>query len=83
MKNPRHIVVKTLMNADEFLNFEAKCKKADVSHSRALRDLAIRFSTPHATQVNRRSRRNERPSFGQVMSMILPSRASKGMHMRL
>ena len=80
MKNPRHIVVKTLMNADEFLNFEAKCKKADVSHSRALRDLAIRFST---TQVNRRSRRNERPSFGQVMSMILPSRASKGMHMRL
>ena len=39
MNQHRNIVVKTLLNADEFLGFERHCKEQDVSQSRAIRDL--------------------------------------------
>ena len=40
--NARNIVVKTLLNADEFLKLETACKQSDISQSKALRDSKIR-----------------------------------------
>lgn len=37
--NTRHIVVKTLLNADEFCELTRKCSQSDMSQSKALRDL--------------------------------------------
>ena len=84
MKTPRTIVVKTLMNPDEFLAFEKTCKTSDVSHSRVLRDLANRFVANRNTNCRRRHGRSERPSAAHNLAMILPARggASRA-HMRL
>lgn len=40
----RTIVVKTLLNVDEFLNFDRACKEADLKHSAAIRKMANRFA---------------------------------------
>jgi hypothetical protein len=40
----RTIVVKTLLTADEYLNFDRACKQADLKHSAAIRKMANRFA---------------------------------------
>jgi len=84
MKQVRNIVVKTLLNADEFLAFDEACKAADKTHSKALRDMAKNFATP------RHDRRRQRPSEWPVpvhnKAMFLPGRVNYGatkMHMRM
>lgn len=37
--NARSIVVKTLLSPDEYLELSRKCSAADLTHSKALRDL--------------------------------------------
>ncbi|WBS00241.1 hypothetical protein OU994_18135 [Pseudoduganella sp. SL102] len=80
---PRNIEVKTLLNADEFLELEKECTAADVSRSKLLRDLAKGWM---AERKGSRSRPPaERPGYGQNMAMLLPGRAvaRPRMHMRL
>lgn len=82
MKNQaRTIVVKTLLNADEFLDFDAACKESDITHSKALRDMANRFANDR-----RRPKRSEWPVHGHNLAMFLPGRVNYGvatMHMRM
>lgn len=82
MKSPRNIVVKTLFNPDEYLAFNAECVAADVSHSKALRDLAKGYVSQQRN-VNRGSDRKEWPGSGQNMAMFLPSRANYGAKMQM
>lgn len=79
---PRNIEVKTLLNADEFIDLKAECEAADVKHSTLLRNLAKSWL---ADRKDRRAQqRLERPAYGQNMAMLLPSRAARPrMHMRL
>lgn len=65
----RHIVVKTLLNADEFVAFERKCAADDVSHSRAIRDMVKHWTNRSAVGLRR-----ERPRTGQNMATSLPGR---------
>lgn len=72
----RDIVVKTLLNADEFLEFDAACQSADTSHSKALRDLARGWMKD---RNDRRPRtRSEWPNANHNMAMFLPGRANYG-----
>lgn len=67
--NTRHIVVKTLLNADEFQQFERQCKAADVPQSRAIRDLVknwLHLSQPAA--------RRERPKTVHNLAKCFPAR---------
>ena len=57
--NARNIVVKTLLNADEFLRLESACKQSDISQSKALRDLANSWTNDRRTGWN-----VERPACG-------------------
>ncbi|WUR15683.1 hypothetical protein E7V67_011445 [[Empedobacter] haloabium] len=79
---PRDITVKTLLNADEYLDFDQECAIADKKHSPLLRDLAKQWM---AEQKHKRQQRNmERPVYGQNMAMLLPTRVARPrMHMRL
>jgi hypothetical protein len=80
MKNPRTIVVKTLMNPDEFLAFDAACVVADVTHSKQLRDLSKTWA---AQAKNKRSKSpTEGPAWAQNMAMLLPGRPHYGARMR-
>lgn len=82
MKTSRNVVVKTLFNPDEFLAFEARCGLADISQSKALRDLANGWT--RCTNDRREERKKNRPDFGHKRPMILPSRSvSTGFRMRL
>lgn len=85
MKTNRTIVVKTLLNADEFVAFEKECISADVPQSRALRDLAKSWIANRQRNGRRIQERTERPVYGHNMAMFLPSRANgnRGMYMRL
>lgn len=82
MKKPvRNIVVKTLLNADEFLKFDAACNDADITHSKALRDMANRFA-----HDRRRQQRGEWPAPVHNKAMFLPGRVNYGVahtHMRM
>lgn len=80
---PREIVVKTLLNADEFLEFDTACNDADTSHSRALRDLARGFA--RSRNIKRQRAANEWSINGQNMAMLLPGRygVMPRMNMRL
>jgi hypothetical protein len=79
MKNTRDIVVKALVNADEFLAFDKACKLADVKHSTKLRELATGWA---ARQHDRsRSRRSEWPGAGHSRAMLLPGRVRTGGHL--
>lgn len=44
VKTQRDIVVKMLLNADEFVEFDKGCKSLSFSHSAALRHMANRFA---------------------------------------
>ena len=76
MKQARNIVVKTLFNPDEYLSFDAKCVSSDVSHSKALRDLAKGWMT----QRNdiRRRRQSDRTEYSQNMAIVCPSKSNFG-----
>lgn len=73
MKNPRHIVIKSLFNATEYTNFSEACNDADVSQSKQLRDLAADWVAKRNDR--RRSGRGEWPISGQGRSMFCPGRA--------
>lgn len=81
MKDPRTIVVKTLFNADEFVQFSNQCEADDIPQSKKLRDLAKGWLAERnrtAAQHNQK-----RPGRGQVMAMLLPSRSARpAMYMR-
>jgi len=80
--SPRNIEVKTLLNADEFVELQQECVAADVKHSTLLRNLAKGWLAER--KDSRQQQRMERPTYGQNMAMLLPSRAARPrMHMRL
>lgn len=81
MKSPRTIVVKTLMNPDEFLAFDAECVNADVPHSKQLRDLAKNWIAQRNS--SRRAPTREWSFPVQNVAMLLPSRAHYGSRMRV
>jgi hypothetical protein len=76
MKHPRNIVVKTLMNADEFVAFDRACSAEDIPHSRKLRDLT-RAWVARRNSTDRRGGRG-RTVTGQNMAMSFPGRSSFG-----
>lgn len=79
---PRNIEVKTLLNADEFVDLERECKEADVTRSKLLRDLAKGWLADR--KDSRQQRQAERTAYNQNMAVFLPSRAARPrMHMRL
>lgn len=53
--NSRNIVVKMLLNADEFVNFDRACKSLSFTHSAAMRHMANRFAN-HRAEVARHDR---------------------------
>jgi len=74
MKTPRDIVVKTLLNADEFVQFSAECQAEDIPQSKKLRDLMKGWLAER--NGSRRPQQGERPGAGQNMAMLLPGRAN-------
>jgi hypothetical protein len=83
MKTPRDIVVKTLLNADEFVEFSIHCQAEDVPQLFALRDLMKGWLAER--NGSRRQLPGERPGPGQNMAMLLPGRANYGAraHLRM
>lgn len=82
MKHPRTIVVKTLLNPDEFIEFSAQCEADDVPQSRKARDLIKGWLAERNSKAQ--AQHHDRPGYGQNMAMLLPSRAVRPrMHMRL
>lgn len=75
MKNPRTIVVKTLLNPDEFLEFSEQCQAEDVPQSKKLRDLARGWLAERNGKA--RQQRQEWSAHGQVPAMLLPGRAGR------
>lgn len=65
----RHIVVKTLLNADEFQRFERQCKAQDVPQSRAIREMLNHWL--HRTEA---PARRERPQHVHNMARSFPGR---------
>jgi hypothetical protein len=86
MKSPRHIVVKTLLNADEFLAFSEQCEAEDVTQSKQLRDMLKSWVADKRNGTERRGH-GERAGRGQNLSMLLPGRPNftprASLHMRL
>ena len=81
---PRDIVVKGLLNADEYIDFAKECEASDISHSKAVRDL-VRGWVNSKRNVKRELPPMEWPGAGQNMAMF-PSRRLYGtprVHMRL
>jgi len=72
---PRNIEVKTLLNADEFVELQQECEAADEKHSPLLRKLAKAWITEQKNK--RRQTQVERPAYGQNMAMLLPSRTTR------
>lgn len=68
-KTPRTIVVKTLLNPDEFLEFDEVCAASDVPHSKALRDLVKGLVDKFRNGMPQPARK-EWPSAGQNMAMF-------------
>lgn len=66
--NSRTIVVKTLLNADEFLDFQNRCKASDVPQSRILRNLANHWA--RGANVMRARRHSERPGLALNKAMF-------------
>lgn len=72
---PRNIEVKTLFNADEFIDLQQECAAADVKHSTLLRNLAKGWLADRKN--NRRHQQVERPTYGQNIAMLLPGRTAR------
>ena len=81
--NARTLVVKALLNPDEYLELSRKCATAGVSHSSALRTLCNQWLP---LNDRRRSGRREWSGHGRAMfptranhgGAAMPSRASHG-----
>jgi hypothetical protein len=71
--NPRIHVVKTLLNADEFIEFDRACSAAGEPHSRVLRDLARNWFTPRPNHIPG-ERRKERTKPVRNLAMFCPGR---------
>lgn len=67
MNQKRDIVVKTFLGSDEFLALEKHCKAADMSQSRAIRELVKNLL--HRTNRSGIAPRNGRPKAGQFMAL--------------
>lgn len=76
MKNPREIVVKAMLNPDEYLAFKTACQEEDVSQSKALRDLSNAWVT--SRNDRRRPTRREWPNGAHNQAMFLPGRVNYG-----
>jgi len=74
VKAPRTIVVKTLLNADEFVEFSQQCQADDVTQSKKLRDLARSWLNDR--NANARHPPAGRPGAGQNVAMLLPGRSN-------
>jgi hypothetical protein len=74
VKAPRTIVVKTLLNADEFVEFSQQCQADDVTQSKKLRDLARGWLNDR--NANARQSPVGRPGAGQNVAMLLPGRSN-------
>ena len=82
MKTARNIVVKTMFNPDEFLAFESRCTSADLSQSRALRDLANDWI--RRPNDSRDGRLKNSPERGHKRPVSLPPRqVSHGFRLRV
>jgi hypothetical protein len=66
--SPRDLIVKTSLNADEFLPFRDKCAAAGVAVSARIRVLINRDVNP-ANRTNSQLRR-ERPKLGPVRALF-------------
>lgn len=75
MKNPRNIEVKGLLNADEYVDYNTERELADVETSPLIRTLLKGWA---AEQKRKRTQpRQEWPSYGHQMAMLLPGRAAR------
>ena len=74
--HPHTICVKTLLNPDEFVEFDRECAAADVKHSPLLRDLAKSWLAER--KATRAQQQMEWPSPGQNVAMLLPGRPNFG-----
>jgi hypothetical protein len=74
-KAPRNVVVKALLNPDEFLDFRNACVESDVSHSKALREL-VRGFVARCRNSSGPPAKKEWPSAGQNMAMLFTARRS-------
>lgn len=72
-KSPRTIVVKTLLNADEFLEFDRACSSSDVTHSGVLREFVKGFVARVKNGMTQPAKK-EWPGAGQNMAMFSASR---------
>jgi predicted metal-binding transcription factor (methanogenesis marker protein 9) len=79
--NARHIVVKTLLSPDEYLELSRKCAEADLTHSKALRDL-VRSWTPRRHVMQDR-RPVERPASVQSRAMFPARRGGAPLPLRV
>lgn len=75
MKHPRTIVVKTLLNPDEYVAFSTQCEADDIPQSKKLRDLARGWLNERNDKSQQQ--RQERPGYGQNMAMLLPGRGAR------
>jgi hypothetical protein len=75
MKHPRTIVVKTLLNPDEYVAFSTQCEADDVPQSKQLRDLARSWLAERNGKAQQQH--PKRPGRGHVMAMVLPSRITR------
>lgn len=80
-RDARTIVVKMLLNPDEFIAFDGACAAEDVSHSRAARNLVKDWVTRR--NDSQRTKPREWPGVGQNMAMLLPGRQQFGAAMRM
>jgi len=80
--NARHIVVKTLLSSDEYLELSRKCTDADLTHSKALRDL-VRSWVPRRVNDSHERRRTERPKHSQNMARFPARRGGAKTPMRV
>lgn len=79
--NARHIVVKTLLSPDEYLELSRKCSQADLTHSKALRDL-VRSWVPRRNGIAER-RSVELPAYGQNRAMFPARRGGAPLPLRV
>ena len=79
--NARSIVVKTLLSPDEYLEMSRKCDTADLTHSKALRDL-VRNWMPRRNGIEPQHPR-ERPGRVQNLAMFPGRRGGARTPMRV
>lgn len=74
--SPRDLIVKTSLNADEFIPFRDKCAAAGVAVSARIRVL-INLDVNAANRISQ-ERRRERPKLGPVRALFPASHGRLG-----